>query len=61
MGLRAEYNTFVQNSENTSPVDLDADPATPYDNFNYGNNSFRHFSRNITDWSGFAGTQLQTE
>jgi outer membrane receptor protein involved in Fe transport len=55
LGLRAEYNTFVQSSENTSPVDLDANAATPYDNFNYGNNSFRHFSRNITDWSGSLG------
>ena len=36
-------------------MDLDVDPATPYDNFNYGNNSFRHFSRNITDWSGSLG------
>jgi outer membrane receptor protein involved in Fe transport len=55
LGLRAEYNTFTQNSENTSPVDLDANPATTYDNITYGNNSFRHFSRDITDWSGSVG------
>ena len=61
LGVRVEYNDFVQSSENTSPVDLDGKPATPFDNFNFGNNSFRHFSRNITDWSGIAGTQLQTQ
>jgi iron complex outermembrane recepter protein len=55
LGVRAEYNTFVQNSENTSPVDLDANPATPYDNITLGNNSFRHFSRDITDWSASVG------
>ena len=55
LGVRAEYNTFVQSSENSSPVDLDANAATPYDNITYGNNSFRHFSRDITDWSGSLG------
>jgi iron complex outermembrane recepter protein len=55
MGVRVEYNTFVQSSENTSAVDLDANPLTPYDNFNFGNNSFRHFDRSITDWSASLG------
>ena len=55
MGLRAEYNTFVQNSENSAPVDLDGNAATPYDNITFGNNTFRHFSRDITDWSGSVG------
>ncbi|HWN17684.1 MAG TPA: TonB-dependent receptor [Gemmatimonadales bacterium] len=55
LGVRVEYNDFVQSSENASPVDLDANPATPYDNITYGNNSFRHFSRSITDWSGSVG------
>ncbi len=55
LGVRAEYNTFTQNSENTSPVDQDANPATPYDNITFGNNSFRHFQRDITDWSASVG------
>ena len=55
LGVRVEYNTFVQRSENTSPVDQDGDPATTYDNITYGNNSFRNFSRGITDWSGSLG------
>jgi outer membrane receptor protein involved in Fe transport len=55
MGVRVEYNTFVQNSENTSPVDLDGDPATTFDNVTFGNNSFRHFSHDITDWSASLG------
>src|SRR6185312_13883844 len=55
LGLRGEYNDFVQSSENTSPADLDLNPATPYDNIKYGNNSFRHFSRNISDWSASVG------
>jgi outer membrane receptor protein involved in Fe transport len=55
VGVRAEYNTYVQNSENTSPVDQDANPATTYDNITYGNNSFRHFSHDITDWSASVG------
>ena len=42
--LRAE-------SENTSTFDLDGNPATTYDNETFGNSSFRHFTKNITDWS----------
>jgi iron complex outermembrane receptor protein len=55
VGVRAEYNTYVQSSENSSPVDQDLNPATPYDNITFGNNSFRHFSHNITDWSASVG------
>jgi outer membrane receptor protein involved in Fe transport len=55
LGVRVEYNDFVQQSEKKSPVDLDGNPATPFDNMNFGNNSFLHFSRNITDWSASAG------
>lgn len=55
VGVRAEYNTYVQNSENTSSFDLDGNPATTYDVEAFGNNSFRHFSHNITDWSASAG------
>ena len=55
MGVRAEYNTYVQNSENSTPVDLDGDPATTYDIESWGNGSFRHFNHNITDWSASLG------
>ena len=55
LGARVEYNDYVQSSENTSPVDLDGDPTTTFDNFNFGNNSFRHFTHNITDWAGSLG------
>ena len=59
VGVRAEYNDFVQNSENTSPFDLDADPLTPYDNVSFGNNSFRHFNKSITDWSASVGLNFR--
>jgi outer membrane receptor protein involved in Fe transport len=55
LGVRGEYNTYQQNSENSSNVDMDANPVTRYDNITYGNNSFRHFSRDITDWSASLG------
>jgi outer membrane receptor protein involved in Fe transport len=55
LGVRVEYNDFVQQSENTSPFDLDSDPATPYDNITFGNNKFRHFTKSITDWSSSVG------
>jgi iron complex outermembrane receptor protein len=59
LGVRVEHNDFVQQSENTSQFDLDANPATPFDNIKFGNNSFRHFSRNITDWSASAGLNFR--
>jgi outer membrane receptor protein involved in Fe transport len=59
LGVRVEFNDFVQNSENRSPVDLDGDLATTYDSMNYGNNTFRHFSRDITDWSASAGLNFR--
>ena len=55
LGVRVEYNNFVQSAENTSTFDLDEDPATTFDNETFGNNSFRHFDRDITDWSGSLG------
>jgi outer membrane receptor protein involved in Fe transport len=55
LGVRVEYNKFVQNAENTSTFDLDEDPATPFNNETFGNGSFRHFNRDITDWSASAG------
>jgi outer membrane receptor protein involved in Fe transport len=55
LGGRVEYNNFVQSSENTSKVDLDGNPATTYDIETFGNGSFRHFTRNITDWAASLG------
>ena len=54
-GARWELNDFVQSSENTSPINLDGDPTTPYDNEPWGNGSFRHFSRTMNDWAGSVG------
>jgi iron complex outermembrane recepter protein len=53
--VRVEYNTFVQNKENTDTFDLDNDPATVFNNEIFGNNSFLHFNRDITDWSASVG------
>jgi outer membrane receptor protein involved in Fe transport len=55
LGVRVEYNSFTQSSENTSNVDMDQNPATTYDIETFGNNSFRHFTRGITDWSSSVG------
>jgi outer membrane receptor protein involved in Fe transport len=55
LGARVEYNDYVQSSENTGPVDLDADPTTTFNNIEYGLNSFRHFTHDITDWAGSLG------
>jgi outer membrane receptor protein involved in Fe transport len=55
LGVRVEYNNYVQSSENTGPVDLDNDPTTTFNNIVYGNNTFRHFTHNITDWAGSLG------
>jgi outer membrane receptor protein involved in Fe transport len=59
VGVRVEFNDFVQNSENRSPFDLDGNPATTYDSMGFGNNTFRHFSRDITDWSASAGLNFR--
>ncbi len=55
LGVRIEYNDFVQSAENTAQFDLDGDAATTFDNEQFGNNSFRHFSFGITDWAGSLG------
>jgi iron complex outermembrane recepter protein len=55
LGVRVEYDYYQQNSENTSKFDIDGNPATTYDNETFGNGSFRHFTRNITDWAGSLG------
>ena len=55
MGVRVEYNNLRAGSENTRPVDLDDDPTTTFDNMKFGNNTFRHFTHDITDWAGSLG------
>jgi outer membrane receptor protein involved in Fe transport len=55
VGGRWESNNFVQNSENTSLVDLDGNPATTYDDESWGNNTFRHFDKTMNDWAGSLG------
>jgi outer membrane receptor protein involved in Fe transport len=59
VGVRVEYNDFVQSAENTATVDQDLDPATTYNNITYGNNTFRHFKADITDWSASAGLNFR--
>lgn len=54
-GLRWEWDNFVQNSENTSNVDLDGNPATQYDVETWGNGSYRHFNRSMSNWAGSLG------
>jgi outer membrane receptor protein involved in Fe transport len=55
VGVRYEFNDFVQTSENSAPVDLDGDPATLYDVTLWGNTSFRQFSLDMNDWAGSVG------
>jgi outer membrane receptor protein involved in Fe transport len=55
LGVRGEYDKFVQSSENTATFDLDGDSTTTYNNETFGNGSFRHFNRGISDWSASLG------
>jgi outer membrane receptor protein involved in Fe transport len=55
LGGRVEYDDYVQSSENTSTFDLDGDTTTTFDAETFGNNSFRHFSKGITDWAASLG------
>jgi len=55
VGGRVEYDAYVQSSERTSTFDLDNNPATEYNNETFGNGSFHHFTRNITEWAGSVG------
>jgi iron complex outermembrane receptor protein len=59
IGGRVEYSDFVQSVENTALFDLDGDSTTTFDNVTFGNNSFRHFNRGITDWAGSLGLNLK--
>jgi outer membrane receptor protein involved in Fe transport len=55
LGVRIEYDDFVQSSENTASFDLDGDSTTTYDDETYGNGSYRHFKKSFTDWAGSIG------
>jgi outer membrane receptor protein involved in Fe transport len=55
LGARVEYNDYVQSSENTGIVDMDNDPTTTFNNIEYGLNTFRHFTHDLTDWAGSLG------
>jgi iron complex outermembrane recepter protein len=55
LGGRVEYDNYVQSSENTSTFDLDNNPTTTFNNETFGNGSFRHFNRGITDWAASLG------
>jgi outer membrane receptor protein involved in Fe transport len=55
LGVRGEYDKYVQVSEQTSIFDLDGDSTTTFDKETFGNGSFRHFERGIKDWSASLG------
>jgi iron complex outermembrane receptor protein len=55
LGVRGEYDKYVQSAENTSTFDLDLDSTTTFNNETFGNGSFRHFDRGIKDWSASVG------
>jgi outer membrane receptor protein involved in Fe transport len=55
VGVRGEYDKFVQSAENTSTFDLDLDSTTTFNNETFGNGSFRHFTRGMKDWSASVG------
>lgn len=55
VGLRYEYNDFVQASENTSTVDLDGNPKTTYDVETWGNGTWRHLGRSMKDYAASLG------
>ena len=61
LGVRVEYNNYVQSSENTEPVDLDGDPTTTFDAMNFGNNTFRHFTHGHHRLGRLARAQLRGE
>jgi iron complex outermembrane receptor protein len=55
LGVRVEYNDFVQRPEITARQDLDSDPGTTFDNILYGTNRFRTFTKDLTDWAASLG------
>jgi iron complex outermembrane recepter protein len=55
LGGRIEYDDYVQSAENTSSFDLDNNPNTTFNNETFGNGSFRHFQKGMTDWAASLG------
>jgi len=53
---------YVQSAENTSTFDIDGDSTTKFDSEKFGNGSFRHFTKSITDGPARLGSlQAPTE
>jgi outer membrane receptor protein involved in Fe transport len=59
LGVRGEYEKYVQTAEQTSTFDLDNNPATTFNNETFGNGSFRHFDRGISDWAASLGLNFK--
>ncbi|MGE5499185.1 MAG: TonB-dependent receptor [Syntrophothermus sp.] len=55
IGGRLETDDYVQDAENQTTVDLDNNPATTFNNEQWGAKSFRHFGRTINDWAASGG------
>lgn len=56
LGIRYEWDQFNQSAENTATMNLDGNNKTMYDNnFLWGNNSYRHFSKWIQDYAASIG------
>ena len=54
LGIRYEWDQFNQSAENTATMNLDGNNKTMYDNnFLWGNNSYRHFSKWIQDYAAY--------
>ena len=59
LGGRVEYNDYVQDSENTGAVGPGRRSHDHVRQHDFGLNSFRHFTHNITDWAGSLGLNYQ--
>ncbi|HUI63771.1 MAG TPA: TonB-dependent receptor [Bacteroidota bacterium] len=59
LGIRYETDGYVQTAENTATTDLDGNPKTTYDQEDWGNGTFKHFSRTFGDWAASAGLNYQ--
>ncbi|HET7566067.1 MAG TPA: TonB-dependent receptor [Gemmatimonadaceae bacterium] len=55
LGVRVESDDYVQSSEKTATFDLDGDSTTTFNNETFGDGSFLHFSRRMTDWASSIG------
>jgi outer membrane receptor protein involved in Fe transport len=50
-GIRYEHAQYVMSSENPTAVDLDNNPATRYNNVEWGSGTFRHLNRTMDDFA----------